>query len=273
VPTKFAFVDGKDKYRINTLTRYLFKQNGFNTFFDEENLPEDLFQNRCLAFYADVVDISGGLATKVQIELSDCRGNLIFVSEEGKTKEKKYDKAYAIAIREAFESIKRLDYKYKPTLDGQSDSKTVLVNGSDEEVEKKLKNEQKVISEIERLQNEVNILKQEKEQVISRTEKGTTEVNKIPQTTAKMVIPENTDQANPVDFSKNNLLLFASPINNGFQVINDSKKEVMTLLYSGVPDTYIVKGQDALVFKKENIWMYSLNDDAGLSVKAINLKF
>ena len=55
VPLQFDFVKGKDKYRVNSLTRHLFNSNGFIAVFDEEELPKDLFNNRCLAMYADVL--------------------------------------------------------------------------------------------------------------------------------------------------------------------------------------------------------------------------
>jgi len=88
VPMQFDFVNGKDKYRLNTLTRHLFKTNGFDVYFDEEQLPEDLFEDRCLGMYASVLREKALLTTKVFIELKDCRGELILKSDIGKSKEK-----------------------------------------------------------------------------------------------------------------------------------------------------------------------------------------
>lgn len=47
----------------------------------------------------------------------------------------------------------------------------------------------------------------------------------------------------------------------------------MTLLYSGASDVYIVKDENAIVFKKEGYWMYSSNDGSGIKVNRIDLKF
>lgn len=129
VPLQFDFLKGKDQYRVNTLTRFLFKQENFNVYFDEEKLPEDLFKNRCLALYADVKKVKGGFfKTKLEIELKDCYGNLVLKSKVGSSKEKAYEKAYGLALREAFESFENLDYIYTPKkeTDMTSVEKTVV---------------------------------------------------------------------------------------------------------------------------------------------------
>lgn len=139
VPYKFDFVNAKDKYRINTLTRHLFKTNGFDVYFDEENLPEDLFKDRCLAMYANVIKEKALLATKVYIELKNCRGAVILKSELGKSKDKEFDIAYSEAIKEAFQSIAFLNYEYIPKKDDNIDatSQTEEDNTSDKLVQLK----------------------------------------------------------------------------------------------------------------------------------------
>jgi hypothetical protein len=263
VPTTFDFVDEKDKYRLNTLTRYLFKENGFTTFYNEEKLPEDLFENRCLALYADVKNIANSFTVKIQIELLDCEGNLVFVSDIGKTKIKNYAKGYPIAIREAFESIVFLNYKYKPSQAAQKASKK-LISNTEALNRVESQKEKEAITEIKRLQEEVNSLKQ-KEKLKALAEKEGVLKKESAQ---KKGIIKDTDIAQKEDDT-----LLANPIKNGFQIMDANSTEFMVLLYSGSPDIYIVKGQDALVFKKENAWMYALNDGSGLTVKQINLKF
>jgi hypothetical protein len=263
VPTTFDFVDEKDKYRLNTLTRYLFKENGFTTFYNEEKLPEDLFENRCLALYADVKNIANSFTVKIQIELLDCEGNLVFVSDIGKTKIKNYAKGYPIAIREAFESIVFLNYKYKPSQAAQEASKK-LISNTEALNRVESQKEKEAITEIKRLQEEVNSLKQ-KEKLKALAEKEGVLKKESAQ---KKGIIKDTDIAQKEDDT-----LLANPIKNGFQIMDANSTEFMVLLYSGSPDIYIVKGQDALVFKKENAWMYALNDGSGLTVKQINLKF
>jgi hypothetical protein len=115
VPLKYDFLNEKDQYRLNTLTRHLFKQKGFVTFFDEEQFPEELNKDRCKALFANVENAKGGLfATKVDITLKDCFGKEVFRTETGSSRKKDFKEAYVEAVREAFSSIEVMDYKYQP---------------------------------------------------------------------------------------------------------------------------------------------------------------
>ena len=72
IPLQYEFLKGKDVYRLNTLTRVLFKGEGFEAYFNEEQLPEDLFKDRCLVLYPDVKKLSGGFfKKKIQIIIKD----------------------------------------------------------------------------------------------------------------------------------------------------------------------------------------------------------
>lgn len=115
VPLKYDFLNEKDQYRLNTLTRHLFKQKGFVTFFDEEQFPEELNKDRCKALFANVENAKGGLfATKVDITLKDCFGKEVFRTETGSSRKKDFKEAYVEAVREAFSSIEVMDYEYQP---------------------------------------------------------------------------------------------------------------------------------------------------------------
>ncbi len=114
VPSKFDFVKEKDKYQTSSLTKFLFNKYGFTAFLDDENLPDEIANNRCLALTGTVKDESGMFTTKSVIELTDCYNKVVFTSKEGRSKEKEYKKAYQEAIRDAFKSIEALKYKYAP---------------------------------------------------------------------------------------------------------------------------------------------------------------
>ncbi|WP_439153029.1 hypothetical protein [Winogradskyella sp.] len=115
IPLQYEFLKGKDKYRLNTLARVLFKGEGFGTFFTEEQLPDDLFKDRCLAIYPDVKKVKGGFfKTKLQIIIKDCNGRVLLESMVGESKENNHQLAHNMALREAFQSIERLNYEYKP---------------------------------------------------------------------------------------------------------------------------------------------------------------
>ncbi|WP_296316936.1 hypothetical protein [Winogradskyella sp. UBA3174] len=117
VPLKFSFLKGENTYRLNTLTKYLFKQNNFSAFYDKEKLPEDLFKDRCLAIYSDVEDVKGGFKkTKLQVTFTDCYGNLIFTSDVGSSGENKHEVAHQEALRDAFSTFAIKTYKYSPRI-------------------------------------------------------------------------------------------------------------------------------------------------------------
>ncbi|WP_299009015.1 hypothetical protein [uncultured Tenacibaculum sp.] len=114
VPSKFDFVKEKDKYQTSSLTKFLFNKYGFTAFLDDEELPAEVADNRCLVLTGTVKDESGMFTTKSVIELRDCYNKVVFTSKEGRSKEKDYKKAYHEAIRDAFKSIEALKYTYVP---------------------------------------------------------------------------------------------------------------------------------------------------------------
>jgi hypothetical protein len=116
VPNKFDFVKENDQYQTSSLTKFLFNKYGFIAFLADENLPADLVENKCLALFGTAKNNSSLFTTKTIVELRNCSGKIIFSSKEGKSKEKDYKKAYHEAIRNSFESIKKIKYKYEPVV-------------------------------------------------------------------------------------------------------------------------------------------------------------
>lgn len=115
VPVQYDFLSHADKYQLNSLTIFLFKKEGFKVYNNTiESLPPAVAANKCKALYADVKDTSGVIRTRLQIELKDCNGTVIFVSEVGDSKLKDFTKAYHGALREAFMSVQDLNYTFKP---------------------------------------------------------------------------------------------------------------------------------------------------------------
>ncbi|CAL2105011.1 conserved hypothetical protein [Tenacibaculum sp. 190524A02b] len=114
VPKQFEFVSKNDQYQTSSLTKFLFKKYGFNAYMENEDLPKDVLNNRCLALTGDVIDESGAFTTKSVVELKDCNDKLVYRSQIGKSKKKEYKTAYHEAIRNAFRSIQGLRYKYQP---------------------------------------------------------------------------------------------------------------------------------------------------------------
>lgn len=255
VPTQFDFLKEKDQYQINSLTKFLFNKYGYIAFMQDEDFPEDLRNNRCLALTADVVKSNALLKTKMQIELKDCNGNLIQSSDIGETREKEYAKAYNLAVRDAFKTFRYANYSYQP-------NENILAKGTPTTpitpVVAAENNE-----EIARLKREIETLKEEQVEVVKP------EVN-VQMTEQKKVITSLVELVE--DYNSKGGLLYAQPIENGFQIVDTSPKKVMILQNSGVKDVFTVEGKKAIVYKKGDVWMYSESGDI-LKGEIINIKF
>ena len=112
VPTKFSFLKIDDKYRLNTNSRLLLQKYGFKSVFPSDSIPSEIANNNCKKLYFDLVEDNKFLITKIKIVLKDCREKLLFESDYGTSKEKEFEIAYNIALREAAKSFDKLNYKY-----------------------------------------------------------------------------------------------------------------------------------------------------------------
>lgn len=139
VPLKYDFLSEKDQYRLNTLTRYLFKQKGFVALFDEEEFPEELSKDQCKALFANVEKGKGGLfTTKLDITLKDCFGKEVYRTETGTSREKDFKDAYVEALKNTFSSIEFMDYKYQP-VETKVEEKELVTKKPDEEDDEETK--------------------------------------------------------------------------------------------------------------------------------------
>lgn len=111
VPAKFDFLKKEDQYRLNSLTKLMLQKYGFKAYLSNEEIPLNLDQ-RCSFMYADVVDNSGIIMTKVKIILKDCRDKVLFETEYGGSRDKEYAAAYNEALRAAGKSFDKLEYSY-----------------------------------------------------------------------------------------------------------------------------------------------------------------
>ena len=116
VKSTFDFLKQEDGYKTSSFTKFLFNKAGFNTYLDNEKLPEELVINRCNSLYADVKDESGMFVTKNYIELTNCRGSIVYSSKNGFSKIKDFERAYRQSIRTAFTSIQNLDSVYNSSM-------------------------------------------------------------------------------------------------------------------------------------------------------------
>ncbi len=276
VPTTYNFLNEPDQYQINSLTKFLFQKHGFNTLMSDEKFPEDLNNNRCLGLYVDVEKHKAFLNTKLQVHLKDCNNNTVLSSDVGESREKEYNKVYNLALREAFKSFDNLNYNYQPnsTITSRSTNDTPV------------KSEESVAqAEIDRLKMEVEVLKEkqelkadaenkalaEKESTLPQNASTKTNENKVVKEDAKIELAKTLKKETKSDESFQNL--FANPVENGYTITDASSKLLYHLVFSGKEDVYIVKGQDAIVYKMNKTWIVSTANESGVSMKTLKVKF
>ncbi|SDB66537.1 hypothetical protein SAMN03097699_3255 [Flavobacteriaceae bacterium MAR_2010_188] len=248
VPNQYAFLGYDDKYQLNSLTKFLFNKYGYTAFLEGEELPADLQANGCLAMYANLLEDSSMFKTKLQLEVKDCNGTVIKRSETGETREKAYDKAFNLALRQAFESFQNAEYKYVP-VNKTAVNKTTEV----EPVGEKPMAQTAVVTEVEdEVEAEDNM---DIEEILVEPAK---ELAKVEEMEDRVDVPSD--------------LLYAQPIDNGFQIVDTEPKKVMVLYKSGMKDVFIVDGKNAVVYKKDGIWYYD-EYNSKLETKTLNIKF
>jgi hypothetical protein len=248
VPNDYDFLDEEDEFRINSLTKFLFEKYGFIALMEDENRPIDLMYNPCLALKADVLDDSGTFKTKLAIELKNCNDELIFVSEQGESFDKKYAIAYNKALRDAFMYVAALKYSYKP-------NEYILSQKREDEVDAN--------QEIDELKEEIEVLKKEKETILAS--ETAAELN------AEEIVEKTNEQ---IEISlQGESTLYAQKTEYGYQVVDSTPKVVMVLLNTKNPEVYMVKGRNAMVIKEEGSWYLSENNGSEVKNTLIEIKF
>ncbi|MFX1706669.1 hypothetical protein PV783_22055 [Chitinophaga sp. CC14] len=116
IPERFNFSREDNQYGLNTVTKALLEEKGFTVYFDNSEIPKELAGNRCNALNADVVQKKGLFVTNLTLLLKDCKGNVIFKSKEGKSREKEFAASYNLALRDAFTSLNDVPYAYDGTV-------------------------------------------------------------------------------------------------------------------------------------------------------------
>lgn len=262
VPNKFDFQKKENSYRINELTQFLFNKNGFMALMEGEGYPEDLSSNGCLALRSNVFSEPGMFTTKLKVVLKDCNDKVVYTSKVGESREKEYKVAYHKALRDAFTSFKTLNYSYKP-----SEKNNVTFQNS------KVSSSNQTTEEIEKLKKEIKALKHKKETKKTQLEKTSVQVEKpgIQDKEATTTSNKTSKTASSEIIDKNSKkLLYAQPNSNGFQVVDTTPKIVMVLIKTSLENVFVVKDKDAIVYKKEGVWLYS---DSATATEQLNLKF
>jgi len=142
VPDFYDFLKNEDQYQLNSLTKFLFNKYGFQAYIEGDNYPDGLLPKACNILYADVINDSKFLTTVLRVSLSDCEGNIVYISGKGRSKEKDYKKSYHEALRKAFISIQELNYAYSPEDDTEEVSKSPITTSIEDKADE-LKSKEK----------------------------------------------------------------------------------------------------------------------------------
>ena len=257
VPNKFDFLKSDDQYQLNSLTKFLFKKEGFKTLFGGDVRPEELIKSSCLGLTTKVKNISGLLNTKLVIELLNCRNETVFTSIEGRSKEKDYKKGYHEALRNAFKSITQLNYSYEPVK---------MLDVPETQVEKEKETIPEEVKEAVAVKETNEVVKtiaiKEEDKVINNIEEH--EVKDIKK---EVVVKELSE----LEASTN--LLYAQANLNGFQLVDSTPKVVYILLNTSRADVYILKNKNGILFKKDDQWIVEYYEMNELVKRVLEIKF
>ncbi len=257
IPKRLDFVKKDDQYSTSTLTRYLFKQEGFEVFYDNEVLPEAYINDPCKGLLAFVENNSGLLTTKITISLKNCYKEQVFVSQVGKSKAKNYKKAYHEAIREAFKSVEFLGYYYQ----APEDDKKVV-----QPIEEKAPEVVKSTVALDDDESAKEIIVEQVTPEIEVTEPAV--VEKV-----QKALKKDASKKGTVAF--NGDTLYAQSIDGGYQLVN-SKPEIVAKIFNTSDESSFLMDSDLYkgLLKKENgEWFIEAIENGKVIRTKVNIKF
>lgn len=245
VPVNFSFSKMDNPYNLSALTKSYFQKEGFEAYLENDVLPAELAANRCLAWKADLKESNAFLVTKLVVEVKDCFGNSIAVSQEGKSREKERRIGYSEAFREAVKTLEipkeamMTTYMMIPS----GENKTSNVQGGMNPNSSIVKSQ----SDFPALQNNLNSQTQEKKELVSSS----------------------------LNASGISETFYAQPNERGFQLVDATPKIVLLLQKTSRDDVFIgVRNQiSGVVYTRNNQWYFEYYHDHKLVSEKLNIKF
>ncbi len=262
VPKKFdAFKGVENHYQTSTLIKYLFTQEGFNVVY-EDNLPDELANQRCLGAYVDLEKNSKLLSTRLTILFNDCSGVTVFRALEGISREKDFKLAYHEAIRESFESIAALNYQYKPVKDQSEETVTVNFSNDIKKVDTLSRNQAAATTAAS-----AAVL-----QVATKEERIYEDKRPVP---SEYTIEDKPDSADAAVAVKVIPSYIARPIENGYELVGSDSKLWLNLYETSSPDVFLAKNEqeNGMVFKRDSKWFFEYYEESELKVQELNINF
>ena len=112
VPKRFETFKDVNQYQTSTLVKFLLTRYAFDPIYDDA-IPEELFLDKCLGLITQLEDNSTYLQTVVAIVFYDCRGQEVFRTQEGSSKNKEFKEAYSEAIQKAMSNMALISHNYQ----------------------------------------------------------------------------------------------------------------------------------------------------------------
>ncbi len=264
VPKKFDGFKKVNQYQTSTLVKYLFTEEGFQTVYDDE-LPNELNNNRCLGLMAKLVDGSSMFTTKAGVVLENCSGQEVFATPVGKSKEKDYKLAYGEALRNAFKTFNTISYSYN----GKAD-KTEPITAS-------FKNDVKQIEEKAQSyepKNKQPMVQQEATREVQSYKDNRPTPSNLKSSVQSAPTPSVSDVV--IDAEKSGMgTLYAQEIPNGFQLVDSTPKIRLKIYKTSLPDYFLAEGDSAngVVFQQNGKWFFEQYVDGKLKTEELTVKF
>ncbi|SHM41360.1 hypothetical protein SAMN05444266_1086 [Chitinophaga jiangningensis] len=242
VPEKFSFQKEAHQYGLNTTTQMVLNGMGFEALIDDKELPTDLAGNKCNALIADVEQRKAVFVTNLTLTLKDCRGNVLFKSKEGKSREKDYGAAYNEALRDALSSLTTLNYAYNGTVQPSAAPAAAPVATAPAATTSAA--------------------------TVTTASSTTTPVATEPAATVPVA-------AATAETKSNGLTLYAQPTETGYQLIDTTPKKVLSLYKTTVAEYFIAdNGTDkGILFKRNGDWQFEYYKNGKLVSEKMQIKF
>ncbi len=292
VPKKFDSFKRENQYQTSTFIKHLFTKNGFEAFYEDE-LPMELYEDRCLGLLAELQDGSSMFTTKVTLVLKDCRSQEVFTTIQGKSRLKEYTASYNEAIRLAFTSLENVDYQYsgaatkrepitvsfkndvkkleenKETDSKLNESRDSMVQQKatlDEQSYKDLRPvESDITKKVESEQEKIQQVATTEEQIYENRQPVSSNVSKADMNSTKKI----SDVSGAID------IWYAQELPNGYQLVDSTPKIRMKLFESSVQGVYHAKmdNKDGMAYTKDGKWFFEYYEGGNLMTKELNIKF
>jgi len=267
VPEKFSFLKQVDQYNLNSRAKGLLEDKGFTVYFDNAELPAEIFNNKCSALNFDIVEKNSMFSTNLTIQLKDCRGNVIFTGKQGKSREKEFELSYNLALKDAFSSLNELPYAYTAPANAAAQQTAATTNAATAA-------SQAVVSQPAATSQAVSASPATAAQsavanqpVTAGQPAAASQPTVVTQPAAAKVIAAEAAQTAGT--------LYAQPTANGYQLIDTTPKKILTLYKTSADDYFIADNGSAngIVYKRNETWFFEYYKNGKLTAEKLLIKF